>query len=172
MEVFRTAIALIVRSMVLSAQSAGQQRLLFLQRGIAAGETAGELIRLRDENRRLRSELRMFKDRFGDAPARKRYTPLQRLRILWHIAYYGIPRNQVPLSTAREAGLTSRRQPEGGDPGVREEPSLDSTREGLGGAIRSLPDFPAMNQRWNCPADGRVSPPVVVVLREVIEELA
>ena len=38
--------------------------------------------------------------------------------------------------------------------------------------IRSLPDFPAVNQRWNRPADGRVSPPVVVVLGEVIEELA
>ena len=30
-EVFRTAVALMVRSMVLSAQSAGQQRLLWLQ---------------------------------------------------------------------------------------------------------------------------------------------
>jgi signal transduction histidine kinase len=41
-------------------------------------------------------------------------------------------RRQLPLLTAREAGLTSRCQPEGSDPGVREEPSLDSTREGLG----------------------------------------
>ena len=74
MEVFRTAVALMVRSMVLSAQSAGQQRLLFLQRAVAAGEEVGELARLRDENRRLNSELRMLKDRFGEAPARKRYT--------------------------------------------------------------------------------------------------
>jgi len=80
--------------------------------------------------------------------------------------------SRLSLSRAREAGLASRRQPEGGDPGVREEPSLDSTREGLGGAIRSLPDFPAVNQRWNRPADGGVSPPVVVVLREVREECA
>jgi hypothetical protein len=94
-EVFRTAAALIVRSMVLSAQSAGQQRLLFLQRAVAAGEGAGELARLRDENRRLQSELRMLKDRFGDAPARKRYTPMQRLRVLWHMAYHGIPRSRV-----------------------------------------------------------------------------
>jgi hypothetical protein len=81
--------------MVLSAQAAGQQRLLLLQRAIAAGEEVGELARLRDENRRLDSELQMFKDRFGEAPARKRYTPMQRLRILWHMSYYGIPRNQV-----------------------------------------------------------------------------
>ena len=95
MEVFRTAAALIVRSMVLSAQSAGQQRLLLLQRAVAAGEEAGELARLRDENGRLNSELRMFKDRFGEAPARKRYTPMQRLRVLWHMAYYRIPRSRV-----------------------------------------------------------------------------
>ena len=74
MEVFRAAVALIVRSMVLSAQSAGQQRLLFLQQAVAAGEDAGELARLRDGNGRLQSELRMLRNRFGEAPARKRYT--------------------------------------------------------------------------------------------------
>jgi len=84
-----------VRSMVLSAQSAGRQRLLFLQQAIATGDTAGELARLRDENGRLKSELRMLKDRFDEAPARKRYTPMQRLRVLWHMTYSGIPRSKV-----------------------------------------------------------------------------
>ncbi len=37
----------------------------------------------------------MFKDRFGEAPVRQRYTPLQRLRILWHVEYYRIPRSRV-----------------------------------------------------------------------------
>jgi len=64
-EVFRTAVALMVRSMVLGARSAGRQRLLFLQQAVAAGETAGELARLRDENRRLTSENRLLKARFG-----------------------------------------------------------------------------------------------------------
>jgi hypothetical protein len=59
-EVIRTAAALMVRSMVLSAQSAGQQRLSLLQRAVAAGEEVGELARLRDENRRLKSELRRY----------------------------------------------------------------------------------------------------------------
>ena len=94
-EVCRAAVALIVRSMVLSAQSAGQQRLLLLRRAVAAGEDAGELAWLRDENRRLTSESRLLKARFGDAPTRKRYTPMQRLQILWHMAYYGIPRSRV-----------------------------------------------------------------------------
>ncbi len=37
----------------------------------------------------------MLKGRFGEAPARKRYTPMQRLRVLWRMAYYGIPRSRV-----------------------------------------------------------------------------
>ena len=95
MEVIRTAAALMVRSMVLSAQAAGQQRLLWLQPSAAVGGDVGEVARLSDENRRLNSELRMFKDRFGESPVRKRYTPMQRLRILWHMEYYRIPRSRA-----------------------------------------------------------------------------
>ena len=95
MEVFRTAVALMVRSMVLSAQSAGQQRLLWLQQTAAVGGDAGEVAWLRDENRRLKSENRLLKSRFDDAPSRKRYTPRQRLQILWHMAHYRVPRCRV-----------------------------------------------------------------------------
>lgn len=70
MGVLRAAVALIVRSMVVSAQAAGQQRSALLQRAIVSGDAAGEVARLRDENRRLRSENRMLKARFGDAPSR------------------------------------------------------------------------------------------------------
>jgi len=94
-EVFRTAVALIVRSMVLSAQSAGQQRLLWLQQSAAVGGEVGELARLRDENRQLKSENRLLKARDADAPCRWRYSPLQRLQILWHMQYYRIPRSRV-----------------------------------------------------------------------------
>ena len=41
-------------------------------------------------------------------------------------------RSRLPLSTAREAGLTSGCQPEGDNPRVREEPSFNGTREGIG----------------------------------------
>ena len=95
MEVFRTAAALMVRSMVLSAQSAGQQRLLWLQQSAAVGGEVGEVAQLRDENRQLKWENRLLKARDADAPCRKRYSPLQRLRILWHMAYYRIPRSRV-----------------------------------------------------------------------------
>ena len=95
MQVIQAAAALMVRSMVLSAQSAGQQRLLWLQQSAAAGGEVGEVARLRDENRQLKWENRLLKARDADAPCRKRYSPLQRLHILWHMAYYRIPRSRV-----------------------------------------------------------------------------
>ncbi|HUW10279.1 MAG TPA: DDE-type integrase/transposase/recombinase [Anaerolineae bacterium] len=95
MEVFRTAAALMVRSMVLSAQAAGQQRLLWLQQSAAVGGEVGEVARLRDENRQLKWENRLLKARDADAPCRKRYSPLQRLQILWHMECYRIPRSRV-----------------------------------------------------------------------------
>jgi hypothetical protein len=85
-EVLRAAVGLVVRAMVLAAQATGQQRLLRVERAVVAGEVAGELARLRDENRRLRSENQLLKARLGDLPSPKRYTPMQRLRIMWHMA--------------------------------------------------------------------------------------
>jgi len=84
-----------VLSMVLSAQAAGQQRLLWLQQSAAVGGKVGEVARLRDENRQLKWENRLLKARDADAPCRKRYSPLQRLQILWHMEYYRIPRSRV-----------------------------------------------------------------------------
>jgi len=95
MEVFRAAVCLMVRSKVLSAQLAGQQRLLCLKQAAAAGDQAGELTRLRDENRQLKSENGVLRSRLGHASHKIRYSPMQRVQILWHMAYYGIPRKRV-----------------------------------------------------------------------------
>ncbi len=95
MEVFRTAVALMIGSVVLSARCGGHQRLLVLQQAAAVGGEPGELALLRDENRQLKSENQLLKSRFGDAPHRRRYTPMQRLQILWHMAYCHIPRSHV-----------------------------------------------------------------------------
>ena len=69
--------------------------MLLLQQASAVGGEAGELARLRDENRRLKSENGLLKSRFDAAPHKRRYTPMQRLQILWHMAYYKIPRSRV-----------------------------------------------------------------------------
>lgn len=78
----------------------------------------------------------------------------------------------MSLSGAHEPGLTSRRQPECGDAGIGEEPSLHGAQEGLCRSVRSVPDLPAVNHRWQRATHGRVPAPVVVVLREVSEDLA
>lgn len=82
-----------------------------------------------------------------------------------------IPRAHVSLSGARGAGLTSRRHPESRDPGVRKGPSLDGAREGLCRSVRSVPSFPAVDHRRHGAAQGRVPPPPIVVLSEVIAQL-
>jgi hypothetical protein len=72
-ELFRAAGGLVVRSMVLSTQAAGEQRLLRLGGAAMAGEQAGELARLRDGNRRLVSENRCLRRELlpAQAPAER-----------------------------------------------------------------------------------------------------
>ena len=81
--------------MVLSAQSGGQLRLLHLRQAAGVGGNVGEMARLRDENRRLQGENQLLKARFGQTSPKKHYTPMQRIQILWHMAYYRIPRTRV-----------------------------------------------------------------------------
>jgi hypothetical protein len=60
MEVYRAAVSLMVRSAVLSAQCAAQQRLLLLHQAATVGGDAGELARLkpRASSRARRQALR------------------------------------------------------------------------------------------------------------------
>jgi cell division protein FtsB len=99
MEVFQAGVSLMVKAVVLSAQWAGQRRLLCLQQAAASeGELAqlrAELVVLRDENQRLSAENALLKGCLGGRARKQRYTAMQRLQILWHMAYYGIPRKRV-----------------------------------------------------------------------------
>jgi transposase InsO family protein len=100
MEVFQVAASLIVKSVVLSARWAGQRRRLCLRQAAAgAGELAqlrAEVVALRDENHRLKFENSLLRSRLDKAHSRKsHYTPIQRLQILWHMEYFGIPRKRV-----------------------------------------------------------------------------
>jgi hypothetical protein len=98
MEVFRGAACLIVESVVLSAQWAGERRLLCLQRAAASeGELAqlrAELV-VRDENQRLNAENALLKGCLGGRARKQRYLAMQRLEILWHMAHYGIARKRL-----------------------------------------------------------------------------
>ncbi len=97
----------------------------------------------------------------------------------WHVPLAGRAWTLLPttmpwlsMSRAREAGLTSRRQPERCDPRLWKEPPVNAPREGFRGAVRSLPLISAVDHRRHGATDSGVSAPVVVVLGEVIEELA
>ena len=78
----------------------------------------------------------------------------------------------VSLLAAREVGPSSLRQPEGGDPGVGEQPPIDGSRQGLRRPVRPKPGLTAVADRWQGTADDGVPAPVIAVLREVPEELA
>jgi len=111
-EVFRTAVALMVRSMVLSAQSASQQRLLWLQQSAAVGGEVGELARLREENRQLKSGNRLLKVRFG---THDEHTPYPRRNPGQCSKPRGQPESGVPgavehgASVVRASALVNRR---------------------------------------------------------------
>ena len=138
-----------MRAMVLAAQAAGQQRLLRVERAVVAGEVAGELARLRGENRRLRSENQLLKARLGELPSRKRYTPMQRLRIMWHMAYCGIPRSRVAehFLIARSTFYRWLHAAERGDLGERQS-RIDSPRKTPAELARLIWDVFAANPHF------------------------
>jgi len=141
MEVFRAAVALIVRSVVLSAQCAGQQRLLLLRQAAANRGDAGELARLRDENRQSNAENRLLKSRLRQVSRKQRYSGLQRLQILWHMAYYGIPRSRVKhhFLIARSTLYRWLHAAERGDIGEK-QPKHESPRKTPGDLARMIWD--------------------------------
>ena len=66
--------------------------------------------------------------------------------------------DRVSLSGAREADLTSRRQPESRDPRVGEEPSLDGAREGVLSRNSSARQSPLTAPRILVTLDGSKGP--------------
>jgi hypothetical protein len=103
----RTSVGLIAKARIVSARWAGRRRLLCLQEGAnASGETAqlrAEVISLRDRLGHLASENALLRNRLRGIKSRKPYPWAQRLRILWHVAYYAVPRRRVTkhLAVAR-----------------------------------------------------------------------
>ena len=100
MEILEAAVSLIVKSVVLSARWAGQRQVACLRQAVAGvvevAQLRAEVMALRNENHRLHFENSMLRSRLDKARARKpHYTPIQRLQILWHLAYHGIPRKRV-----------------------------------------------------------------------------
>ena len=101
MEIYEASVSLLVRAMVISARWAARSRRLALE-GACARAEAGRVAKL--EARVLALEdavafrdarLEVMAKRLGEERPRRPYPLLDRLRLLWLIEYYQIPKRRV-----------------------------------------------------------------------------
>lgn len=100
MEAAETALCLVMKAVLLGARWAGCRRRLCLAE---AAKTAGEMAEFRAENVRLRDTIELqaeqivhLRRRLRRANVRLPYSLAERLRILWCVEYFRIPRRQIP----------------------------------------------------------------------------
>jgi len=98
-EAAETAVCLMVKAVVLGARWAGWRRRLCLAE---AARAAGELAQLQAENLRLRDtaelqaeQIAHLRRRLRQANVRLAYSLAERLRILWCVEYFRIPRRRI-----------------------------------------------------------------------------
>jgi len=101
MEIYEASVSLIVRAMVVSARWAARTRALSPERACARGE-AGRVAQLEARVMRLEdavafrdARLEVLERRRGEERPRRPYPLLDRLRLLWLIEYYQIPKRRV-----------------------------------------------------------------------------
>jgi putative transposase len=100
-EIYEASVSLVVRAMVVSARWAARSRRLCLQRACAAGE-AGRVEQLEARVAILEdavafrdARLEVLERRLGEERPRRPYPLMERLRILWLMEYYRIPKRRV-----------------------------------------------------------------------------
>jgi transposase InsO family protein len=134
MEVFSTAIPLILKSLWLSAKWAGIARVKALKAVIADGdEIAAEILHLRDRVAQLEPELDLIRRQAVKAGRKSRYTLKERLLVLWYLEYFQVPKRQVKkkLGVARSTLYRwLKRVDEGG--GTGEAPPNKTPKEVVG----------------------------------------
>jgi len=101
MEIYEASVSLMVRALVVSARWAARSRGLSLERACARGE-AGRVARLEARIMVLEdavafrdARLEVMAKRLGEERPRRPYPLLDRLRLLWLIEYYQIPKRRV-----------------------------------------------------------------------------
>ncbi len=101
MEIYEASVSLMVRAMVVSAQWAARSRRLSLERTCARAE-AGRLAQLEARVMMLEdavafrdARLEVLEQRLGEERPRRPYPLLERLRILWLMEYYQIPKRRA-----------------------------------------------------------------------------
>jgi len=100
-EIYEASVSLMVRAMVVSARWAARSRGLCLERACASGE-AGRVARLEARVMALEdavafrdARLEVMEKRLGEERPRRPYPLMERLRILWLMDYYQVPKRRV-----------------------------------------------------------------------------
>ena len=101
MEIYEASVSLMVRAMVVSARWAARSRRLCLE-GACAGGEAGRVARLEARVVALEdavafrdARLEVLEKRLGEERPRRPYPLMERLRILWLVEYYHVPKRRV-----------------------------------------------------------------------------
>ena len=101
MEIYEASLSLMVRAMVVSARWAARSRRLFLERACAGGEAGrvaeleARVVMLEDAVAFRDARLEVLEKRLGEQRPRRPYPLMERLRILWLVQYYQVPRRRV-----------------------------------------------------------------------------
>ncbi len=101
MEIYEASVSLMVRAMVVSARWAARSRRLFLERACAGGEVGrveqleARVVMLEDAVAFRDARLEVLEKRLGEERPRRPYPLMERLRILWLIEHYQIPKRRV-----------------------------------------------------------------------------
>ena len=101
MEIYEASVSLMVRALVVSVRWAARSRRLSLERTCARAE-AGRVAQLEarvmvlEEAVAFReARLEVLEKRLGEEMPRRPYPLVERLRILWLMEYYGVPKRRV-----------------------------------------------------------------------------
>jgi len=100
-EIYEASVSLMVRAMVVSARWAARSRRLGLERACARAEAGrvaqleARVIALEDAVAFRQARLAVLEQRLGEERPKRPYPLLERLRILWLMEYYQIPKRRV-----------------------------------------------------------------------------
>jgi len=100
-EIYEASVSLMVRAMVVSARWAARSRRLSLERACARAEARrvaqleARVMVLEDAVAFRDARLEVMERRLGEERPRRPYPLMERLRILWLMEYYGVPKRRV-----------------------------------------------------------------------------
>jgi transcriptional regulator with PAS, ATPase and Fis domain len=96
-EIIAYAVSMILKAALLAAAWAGKPRRRGLESiaKLTIDEKDKEILFLRDRIYQQESQIKIFQKQIQSSSCKTRYSPKERLFILWHMEYFQIPRRRV-----------------------------------------------------------------------------